>query len=535
MTVENFKGISDPVRIEFKPITLLFGPNSSGKSTVIQALHYAHEIFERENVDPDETLIGGKSVNLGGFKNLVNNHDLSKSIAIRFELDLEERDLPDYPKELWGELTSIKGFKLKYHFGAELLSLIHSAWVRLTIKWSEKLDRPVLSDYEIGINDEAIAKLTTFETGRQAFLSYINKTHSIMKNIGGKDEDEIDNMTDKFAILFMALHGDYLEIQKKYFVLGNQYSALPKWERPLEFEGFREFWDDAWDYNEEEERFRPKEQFLGFLSKLIVGPGEMVRDALRKFIYLGPLRDIPSRNYEPVLSPNASRWASGMAAWDILHKSDDKFIEKVNSWLEDRLDSGYRVETKRYKELETNSLLMLALAQDRALDQIDMIKEEVEKLTVKTRVFLKEIPSLIEVMPQDVGIGISQVLPVIVLALHSKDGIIAIEQPEIHIHPRFQVVLGDLFITQSKDRELPFIIETHSEHLLLRLLRRIRETKDDELKQGEPELTPEEMVIYFTENDKDGMKIYKIRVNDTGDFIDKWPQGFFDEAMEELF
>lgn len=53
LTIENFKGISDPVTIELKPITLLFGPNSAGKSTIVQAFHYMREILERGNVDVD--------------------------------------------------------------------------------------------------------------------------------------------------------------------------------------------------------------------------------------------------------------------------------------------------------------------------------------------------------------------------------------------------------------------------------------------------------------------------------------------------
>ena len=104
LTIENFKAIGDPVRVELKPITLLFGPNSAGKSTIIQALHYAHEIFERENVDPGRTLAGGEWVDLGGFQTIINKHDLSLPITLRFDLDLKNEDLPEYPPYRRGEL-----------------------------------------------------------------------------------------------------------------------------------------------------------------------------------------------------------------------------------------------------------------------------------------------------------------------------------------------------------------------------------------------------------------------------------------------
>ena len=71
ISVENFKGIRERVEIELRPITLLFGPNSAGKSTILHALHYAREVFERRNYDADHTIAGGEFVDLGGFRNVL--------------------------------------------------------------------------------------------------------------------------------------------------------------------------------------------------------------------------------------------------------------------------------------------------------------------------------------------------------------------------------------------------------------------------------------------------------------------------------
>jgi len=79
ITIENFKAIKEPIRIELKPITLLFGPNSAGKSTIVQALHYAREIFERQNLNPDRTLLGGETIDLGGFESLVYQHNANSA------------------------------------------------------------------------------------------------------------------------------------------------------------------------------------------------------------------------------------------------------------------------------------------------------------------------------------------------------------------------------------------------------------------------------------------------------------------------
>jgi predicted ATPase len=156
-------------------------------------------------------------------------------------------------------------------------------------------------------------------------------------------------------------------------------------------------------------------------------------------------------------------------------------------------------------------------------------------LPEKKRIFLRDETNGVEVLPQDVGIGISQVLPVIVVALHSNKGVVAIEQPELHIHPAFQVALGDLFISRVKEQDVCFLLETHSEHLLLRLLRRIRETHEDALPIDAPSLTPDLISVFYIEQSEKGMSITPLKVDETGEFTNRWPRGFFEERDEELF
>ena len=135
----------------------------------------------------------------------------------------------------------------------------------------------------------------------------------------------------------------------------------------------------------------------------------------------------------------------------------------------------------------------------------------------------------------DVGVGISQMLPVVVAALDpGRPEITAIEQPELHVHPALQVELGDLFAEQAADGRV-FVIETHSEHLMLRLLRRIEETGSNELPGGKPALKPDQVSVVYVEQLDDEVRATRLRVDETGEFIDRWPQGFFDERTDELF
>ncbi len=93
--IENFKGIGRPVRIDLRPITLLFGRNSAGKSTMLHALCYAHEILSHRNVDAHKTDLGGDQIDLGGFRRFVHGHDLKRSVRLRFELNLRNLVLPE--------------------------------------------------------------------------------------------------------------------------------------------------------------------------------------------------------------------------------------------------------------------------------------------------------------------------------------------------------------------------------------------------------------------------------------------------------
>ena len=103
--------------------------------------------------------------------------------------------------------------------------------------------------------------------------------------------------------------------------------------------------------------------------------------------------------------------------------------------------------------------------------------------------------------------------------------------------------MGDLFVNQihgnnlgeQQSNNIIFLIETHSEHLILRMLRRIRETHANELPPGAPPLKPGDIAVYYVEPGEDGASIKYLRVDETGEFVDRWPKGFFEERAEELF
>ena len=538
ITIENFKAIKEPVRIELQPITLLFGPNSAGKSTIVQALHYAREIFERQNLNPDRTLLGGETIDLGGFESLVYGHNLNLPIRFKFELDLSHEDLPHYI-EGYEDLGLIDWQQSDLW---DIPTRAQSAWVQIEVRWNALLGRPLLTSYQVGINEFDLAKITATDDGKQIALQDINPFNPVFLNQASPKEasenaiklikGEISDDTDMGCILMPLLHlfniSEGVVGITKGMMLKGQESPLPNCGVTLKFS------DNLWS---EESGFEDQGSIVQLFSSLITGPGELIRDGLRKLCYVGPLREVPKRNHKPSTSPDESRWSNGLAAYDTLFFAEDAFIAEVNEWMtqEERLATGYSVKVKKYRELETDSPLSLAIMNDRLLDEDIDFKGALLTLTEKRRLLIRDEARNIELAPQDIGVGISQVLPVVVAALHRKIGFVMIEQPELHIHPAIQVALGDLFIEQvRKASDLTFILKTHSEHLMLRLLRRIRETGEKTVPEDKS-LKPEELSIYFIEQGNEGISCHSIRVDQEGDFIDRWPKGFFTERAEELF
>ena len=113
-----------------------------------------------------------------------------------------------------------------------------------------------------------------------------------------------------------------------------------------------------------------------------------------------------------------------------------------------------------------------------------------------------------------------------------------IEQPEIHLHPAHQAELGDLFIRSALgEQRNTFLLETHSEHLILRILRRIRETTEKGTPSDPdiPPIRPEDVSVLYVQPNKSGARVIEIPVTEDGDFARNWPGGFFSERVEDLF
>jgi len=538
ITIENFKGISEPVRVELKPITLLFGANSVGKSTIVQALHYVREILERNNVDADRCLGADESLDLGGFRNLVHNHDLTSSIRIKIEMSMDYYEFPDYMVLNEGP-ASTQGISERHYSFTD----ISSFWVELKIELGE-ISRPYVSSYSVGFNNVPFARIVCDDMGSNARIAALDIQHSSIKEAGGflSGTDVLSNL---FKEIFIG--NEFAVDQPNGLTLDEQKTAVPKWGHALTFpwSTYEKAYDRAEEMDEaagknsarhQQALNENKAEFEGYLSQLIVGPGELLLEALKKMRYIGPIRKIPARDYTPPRYNDESRWASGLAAWDLLFKASPKMLADTSNWLSSKtkLNSGYSLRMYNYKKLDMAGDLYKALLAKGAKGKA-AVADLIEQLPEEKQLLLTDERRNLDVRPQDIGIGISQILPVVVGALDDETGIMMVEQPELHIHPALQTSLGDLFISQIQKEGKTFIIETHSEHLLLRLLRRIREANDGELPEGIDGLTPEQVSVNYVELDEDGLRIRPLRISHDGESLGAWPKGFFAERAKELF
>lgn len=557
--IENFKGIGPRQRIDLKPITLLFGPNSAGKSTILQALHYLREILERRNVDPDRTIAGGL-IDLGGFATLVHNHELDRTVTLKVVLDIsDEHGAEGLPLNAGLSLgqPEFAELPLRYLVGESHeyrdYAIVQDVGLEVDIRWSALERAPYVSRLAVELDGEPFAAIVSPPAEGRAQLSDFNFAHPLLRRIvhpddmtedGDEDPAAESPLEDEIWSLAREAAADRstpdTPVDQLRIAVGTEMGALPRLDRDLIL-GIR---DPEVTKAELEERTPRVNGLRAFLSELILGPARLVRDHLMQMTYIGPLRDVPTRSYRPQVSPDEARWSHGLAAWDMLYNDrPGDLMDEVNVWLsdEERLRTTYRLERVEFKEIPVPSAMHQMFERGLNEDDIGELQELYLSLGTRTEIALRDFEKGILVAPGDVGVGISQMVPVIVASLRNQDGVLGIEQPELHVHPAIQVGMGDLFIkAAASDQDKltsgkTLIIETHSEHIMLRLLRRVREQTEGEVPPGMRGLTSVDLSVIYVEASVEGVRFRPLRVGPDGDFVDRWPHGFFAERAEELF
>lgn len=261
--------------------------------------------------------------------------------------------------------------------------------------------------------------------------------------------------------------------------------------------------------------FRPERSFafsaamlnkLGADAELIKPIGPALLDELSRIIYLGPVRRLAQRDYV---------WAGRMPA----HIGDDgsKAVDAL-------IASGVarQLAKKRKQSLpEAAQLFEQTIHWLKVMNLADGLSIRALGGSARYELMIENDGQFSNL--KDVGVGVSQVLPVIVAALFAQPGhIVIVEEPESHLHPLAQSKLAELFAHVSKERNVQFIVETHSEHLFRRLQTLI----------ARGEVAPKRAAMYFVVRDGKHAHMLPLEVDDLGR-VKNWPPRFFGDSLGE--
>ena len=586
----NFKAFGASQRLPLRPITLLYGANSAGKSSVLHALALAHHAIETGNLDAHQTQIGGESIDLGGFRQFVHRQQRTgressgirdgvlhvwspgrREVELGFELDpgrLSGRvaELLRSARKVVVELAVWDGIAGDPGFLDDAHVLDATRDVRL-VRFGVKVDGiPLVS---MSARPGGLLRLDSLDHGHPVFREMFRRLLMLATT------EEIGD--DDFVIL-----GDVVD-ELVPSIMAKRRGLFPRVEvESNETEG--EGWDALFPVSRGrrgEDLARAARLFLPMaLRELVDGLGAAIEDNVRRLRYLGPLRSYPPRHLAFAQYHDPNWFAGGGHAWDLV-RTRQEVRQRVNEWLGDaaRLKTPYELEVRdllpatviskhlpaKLDKAMVNVWIKLqneyapqlaemfsAADQGYAVDEEftdilyelwgaearsklwaeEMVQESVDALQ---DLVLIDKRTGTPVSHRDVGIGVSQVLPVLVSAYAWKDSLLAIEQPEIHLHPALQAELGDVFIESALSSGNTFIIETHSEHLLLRIMRRMRETSSGELTDGVRAVRPEDVMVLFVEPDGPQSIVREMPLNERGELVKAWPGGFFEEGLREIF
>ena len=229
--------------------------------------------------------------------------------------------------------------------------------------------------------------------------------------------------------------------------------------------------------------------------------------SLAAVAHLGPVRDDPQRLYVVLGAIRVFSGVRGEFTPNILHRNVEARNE-VNRWFQD-FNIPYHLEVKTASDVaQTGQNIYIALFDNRTNTEVTIA---------------------------DVGFGISCILPIIVEAVASPEGsVICVEQPELHLHPRLQGHLADLIVDTSRNepgKRKQWLVETHSEVLLLSLASIVADP-------GRDDFQSDNTSILFVEpaptDSNMGSTIIDLGLRDNGELAEDWPPGFFDEATDYL-
>ncbi|MCS5723467.1 DUF3696 domain-containing protein [Herbiconiux sp. CPCC 203407] len=459
LRLSSFKSVDNVAAITLRPLTLIYGKNSAGKSTLIQSL-----LLLKQSLAGPTLNVNGPLMNLGSYSSLVHNHEEERNIGIGVtfasgaEID-SSSVLPD-PRRMRS---------IDFSFGAA-----NSGRDGIVLRTDIALGEHRLS-WRRSSDGSSTYVMPVEEVGEMVALAY--EADSVYPPRRPSDQQRSRVMRELIRAGFESVAFD-------------SQGLLPG---PVSLQMLA----DIGQRTTGTSRSGLVEGALRTSATLFGAVGDELRHVLDRVVYLGPLRHAPER-----ISLRDQTGSGLDIPFFLLDNTSER--EEVSKRLQ-RLGVRYELDAVTVSDPNDRNLFgdMAALV-------------------------LTDTRTKIQMSTADVGFGISQVLPIVTELSARSKSVILIEQPEIHLHPAMQADLADLLIesVDENGRANQVIAETHSENLMLRIQRRIREGVLDSSSVA---------VLYVDQSEDGSALIRELRLDNEGDFIDNWPHGFFVERFDELF
>ena len=431
--IKNFKCLRDTGELEIRPLTFLVGPNSSGKSSVLQILLLLRQTVDSTGLRTPLATSNGW-IQMGAYPEFIFKNQTQRNLEIDLEIS-----------NLFIPIRIPTESKKKY-----MIRKVGKLFLRVAFYYNRKTGQILLKEREI--------KAGKYLSEKVIWCPQKREYSAILSILGEKKRHEL----------------------------------IRENVNPIKFYDF-------------EFSFRPTETTEEFAQTfpfypMFTGLGYTVEKELRNFFYLGPLREFPKRTYV----------TSGQSPQDVGTKGEHAI---------DVLWFSHMSESKRIRRIEDETRYWIKkfdIASDIRLERISK---------GNYRLAIIDMATGAETNLADIGFGASQTLPIIIESFYAPPrSMILIEQPEIHLHPKAQSLLGDLFIKAASEANRSFIIETHSEHILARIRRRI----------AEGQINKDNVAIYYFDPSPKGTNIHEITLNKDGQY-ESFPKGFFEEDVLEAF
>ncbi|MCX8473746.1 MAG: AAA family ATPase [Sediminibacterium sp.] len=445
ISIYNFKSIGSLVNYEMRPLTILSGTNSSGKSSFLQLLLLLKQTIEIDSAQTPLEL-RGRLIKIRKYIDILKGKNPANKLKI--ELLFNKSELSKY--KAFQEFSLYEAFE-DYN-------------LQIAVVFDFISNKVIVSSFEITFKTDSITNFIRFENNSEIF--------DIKTDVAVFNDDLYTKQGDYKIkkINFSAFIPSDFEIE---FTDGSTTKSVPKLE----------------------------------------GIKSVIKDVFSKLNYIGPLRQEPKDEY----GVNGNESSVGI---------DGGNVAEVLCELSEKSISYFTVEENDESiNLVKKSETFINAVRYWLCEKLKLCADVYSKKEADSYVIYLKSFAGVESTIKHVGFGVSQVLPILVEGLRLKEGeTLILEQPEIHLHPKIQSKLSDFLISLIQNGK-KVVIETHSDHLITRVRRRIAEDSTNMLDN--------KVLLTFIEVSVKDVLFRNIDIDDLGN-LDYFPEDFIEKPDVEF-